>query len=62
MWGQREGLDNFPTATMLLCEGAGAGAVIGSWASMPGLGARREGWVRCIFPGSIRYPLGPGQG
>ncbi|ERE84042.1 F-box only protein 2 [Cricetulus griseus] len=22
---------------------------------MPGLGARREGWVRCIFPGSIRY-------
>lgn len=63
-WGQHPGLDNFPSVTMwqIVCKGAGGRAVIRSGASMPGLGARREDWVRYTFPESIRYLLGPGQG
>lgn len=37
------------------------GDVIGSGASVPGLGARRRDWVRCTFRGSIRCLLGQGR-
>lgn len=39
----------------------GGRAVIGSGTSMPGLGARREDWVRCIFPGASGIRWGQGR-